>query len=243
MATYREISYFVIDQVKAISDDSTITIDHVIFLLNYYRNYLIEQKVKTEGASRLTSASSQTICLDLQQEQLIPEDDCYSTVFRSVQTVPDLVDGTSATAYPINFFFNVNISVVSKERFRFVGHNKYMKNIIYLTISDDNKVYLKSNNPQYQYLDKIKLHGIFEDSQKAGELSCTEQGTVCDILDTDFPLDGALIPTIIEAATKVLSAAAWRQQDSTNDARDDLADLVAYLSRNTKSDLAKQLAS
>lgn len=242
MTTYRELAYFIIDQIKTISDDSIITIDHIVYLLNQYRNYFIEQKIKTEGVHKLSSSSKQTICLDLEVTSLLPDNECEGSVLRSVQKVPNLVTNTTATAFPINYFMNVNMCIVSKERYRFVGYNKYMKNIIYVTIGDDNKVYLKSNNPQFQYLRNIKISGIFEDSQEAGKLACDNEGNKCDILDTEFPLDSDLIPSIIDTVTKILTTAAWRQQDSTNDSRDDLADLMTYLSKNTKSQLAKQLS-
>lgn len=133
--------------------------------------------------------------------------------------------------------------MVSKDRFKFVGHNKYMQSIIYVTLGEDNHIYCKSSNPQFQYLKQLKVSGIFNDSAKAGELSCTEEGTRCDVMDTDFPLESALIPSLIQAVVRELSAVMWRQSDTKNNANDDLADLVAYISKNTKSELAKQIAS
>jgi hypothetical protein len=41
-ATYREIVDMCLDEIKAISDDSIVTEDHVIFLANQYRLFLIE---------------------------------------------------------------------------------------------------------------------------------------------------------------------------------------------------------
>ena len=39
---YREAIYMVLDEIKSISDDSLITEDHVIFLLNKYRTFLLK---------------------------------------------------------------------------------------------------------------------------------------------------------------------------------------------------------
>ena len=62
-------------------------------------------------------------------------------------------------------------------------------------------------------------------------------------MDTDFPLEGGLIPSLVQAVVGELSAVMWRQSDNTNNSNDDLANLVAYITKNTKSELAKQITS
>ena len=42
MSTYRELVYLVLDELKLVSDDSTFTEDHVVFLLNRYRTFLLK---------------------------------------------------------------------------------------------------------------------------------------------------------------------------------------------------------
>ena len=68
--------------------------------------------------------------------------------------------------YPTDFFQGA-ITLVSRERLRYVGHNKYLKNIIYCALGPDNHLYFKSSNPQHLYLKKAKMTGIFDDVQKA----------------------------------------------------------------------------
>jgi len=41
---------------------------------------------------------------------------------------------------------------------------------------------------------------------------------------------------------KELYGAEWRQNDNQNNSNDDLADLIAYIRQNTKSELAKRLS-
>jgi hypothetical protein len=60
--------------------------------------------------------------------------------------------------------FNIMTAFVSKDRFKYVGHNKYLKNIIYTTLGPDNHIYLNGSNPQFLYLKKAKVTGIFEDA-------------------------------------------------------------------------------
>jgi len=40
--TYREIVYFILDSIKSLNGDSTITEEHVIFLADNYRLFLLE---------------------------------------------------------------------------------------------------------------------------------------------------------------------------------------------------------
>lgn len=230
MATYRELTYMVLDEIKAISDDATITEEHILFLLNQYKNYIIKQKIKEEGAKSLNQSYYQTLCLNMEYTSLIPDSGtCSEGVLKSKEAIPDIMSGTTIKAYPINYLLGTHISIVSADRFKFVGHNKYMQNIIYLTLNEDNHIYGKSNNAQFQYLKQIQIKGIFDDASKAAELSCDSKETTCDVMDQDFPLESALIPTLIGAVVKELAEVISRPQDDKNNASDDMASLLRQL--------------
>ena len=105
---------------------------------------------------------------------------------------------------------------------RYVGHNKYLKNIIYASIGPDMHIYFKSSNPQYLYLRKVNLTAVFEDSNSATELSCNQEESSCDILDRNVPLEDALIAPLIQLIIKDIYLAALRPKDIINDGSDDL---------------------
>ena len=132
---------------------------------------------------------------------------------------------------------------VSKERFKYVGYNKYLRNIIYTTLGPDNHLYFNSQNPQFKYLKKARVTGIFEDAEKAAELACDSDSKPCDIMDSEFPLEADLIPQMIELIVKELLGVNYRPKDSANNAADDLADIAAFVRRNMKSDVAKQMTT
>ena len=44
MSTYKELTYMVLDELKLSSDDAQFTEDHVMFLLNKYRTFLLKQR-------------------------------------------------------------------------------------------------------------------------------------------------------------------------------------------------------
>ena len=127
--------------------------------------------------------------------------------------------------YPTDYFQG-EITLVSRERLRYVGHNKYLKNIIYCAIGPDKHLYFKSQNPNHLYLKKVRMTGIFDDVEKASELQCSDNNeNNCDILDREFPLESALVPTIIELIVKELSSTIYQPQDEENDANDNLSEV------------------
>lgn len=142
-------------------------------------------------------------------------------------------------------YFQGEISYITRERMRYVGHNKYLSNIIYCALAPDQYLYFKSSNPQYLYLEKVRFTGIFEDPDKAAQLSCDntdEDGnTICDIMDRDFPLEESLIPPLIGMIVKELAGPSWKPKDTDNNASDDLSDLASFIARNVKSNLQKQI--
>jgi hypothetical protein len=62
-------------------------------------------------------------------------------------------------------------------------------------------------------------------------------------MDVEFPLEADLIPQMIELIVKELLGVNYRPKDSANNAADDLADIAAFVRRNMKSDVAKQMTT
>ena len=243
MATFGEIVYMVLDEIKSLGGDSSIQEEHVIFLAKHYRNMLLQQKILKEGIYSISPSNSQTICTELEVTSSIPNIDyCNESYLKSKHKIPDTMNNSNVLVFPVNFF-NTKIVYVTLERFRFVGHNKYMTNIIYCAKGPNDYLYLKSNNPQFLYLKEIKIKGVFEDSEEAAKLECEGVGeeTTCDIMDKTFPIDSDLIPQVIQLIVKELQGASIRPQDNINNANDDLADIATFIRTNTKSALAKEM--
>lgn len=124
--------------------------------------------------------------------------------------------------YPIDYYQG-DIAYVSRERMKYVGHNRFLQNIIYASLGPDQYIYMKSCNPQYLYMEQARMTGIFENPEQAEELSCDKDNEgSCDILDKEFPIEEALIPTLIELCVKELSGSVYRPKDNQNNASDDL---------------------
>ena len=148
MSTYKELIYMCLDELKLYSDDASYTEEHVIFLLGKYRTFLLKQKY-SDIKKQIPESNYQTICLDLIEVPAISGEPCEGDSYlRSKEKIPFLMKVGNPKVYPIDYYQG-EITYVSRERMRYVGYNKYLKNIIYASIGPDNYLYFKSFNPQY----------------------------------------------------------------------------------------------
>lgn len=235
MTTYKEIVYLCLDELKLISDDSHFVEEHVLFLADKYRGLLIKQHYK-DVRKEIPESNYQTICVDLEQVNAVNGSPCTGEDYmKSLQEIPNMMQVGKQKISSLDYFQG-NFAYTNNERFKYVGNNKYLKNQIYGTIAPDNHLYLKSNNPQMYYLEKVKVTGIFEDSSKAAELQCPDASgdKPCDVMDMEFPIEEALIPPMIELIVKELSGHTYQPADNENNATDDLDRLASYIARNMK---------
>ena len=235
MATFREITYMCLDLLKQISDDSYYTPDHVLFLINHYRNYVLKKQYH-DIKQEIPDSNFQTVCLNVSPDNELGDTSCSNIVLKSQESLPDIMK----LAEPRILLGDVSagyITFVSPERFPNTGYNRYLKNIIYCTLLPNGKLMLKSNNPQFIYLEKIKVSAIFEYTDYAAKLSCGSTDDNCDIMDKEFPLEEALIPIVLESVVKALTGAIFQPKDYKNNAADDLSDLNNFVRNNMKQNV------
>lgn len=239
--TVAELVYMCLDEVKANSDDSYVTEEHILFLAKKYRAQLLYQYYK-DIKKEIPQSNYQTICLNLEQTDVFGDGTpCTNgNYLRSTEEIPSTMTIGNNSVYPTDYYQG-NITYISKERMRYVGHNKYLKNIIYCSLGDDNHLYFKSNNPQHMYLECVKMSGVFEDFDEAAKLSCDGDDSNCDYLQQKFPLEEQLVPVLIQSVVKEILGVAYRGKDVLNDATDNLSDIASYLRHNLKSNLSKQI--
>lgn len=231
--TYRELVYLVLDELKLSADDAYFTEEHVVFLLGKYRGLLLKQQYK-DVKKEIPESNFQTLCLDLIQVPAITGEPCEGgTYLRSKEKIPFLMNIATPRVYAGDYYQG-EITYVSRERMRYVGYNRWLPNIIYASIGPDNYLYFKSFNPQYLYLEKARLTGIFEDPEKASEYECDKEGDSCDVLDMPFHLEEALIPQVVQLVVKELSRPEYLPEDTSNNAHDDLSGIATANERRDK---------
>ena len=228
MSTYKELVYMCLDELKLYSDDALYTEEHIMFLLGKYRTFLIKQRY-SDVKKQIPESNYQTICLDLIKVPAISGEPCEGgSYLRSKKKIPFLMKIGNPRVYPIDYYQG-EITYVSRDRMRYVGYNKYLQNIIYASLGPDNYLYFKSFNPQFLYLEKVRMTGIFEDTLAASELQCPDENgnIVCDVLDREFPIENALIPTLIQLVVEELTKAEYKPEDKENNSDDDLSEVVS----------------
>ena len=228
MSTYKELIYMCLDELKLYSDDALYTEEHIMFLLGKYRTFLIKQRY-SDVKKQIPESNYQTICLDLIEVPAISGEPCEGgSYLRSKEKIPFLMKIGNPRVYPIDYYQG-EITYVSRDRMRYVGYNKYLQNIIYASLGPDNYLYFKSFNPQFLYLEKVRMTGIFEDTLAASELQCPDENgdIVCDILDREFPIENALIPPLIQLVVEELTKAEYKPEDKENNSDDDLSEVTS----------------
>ncbi len=225
----KEIVYMCLDLAKAnSSDDSFWTENHVIFLLKKYRSFLIKkeqekQKATTDIASEF---EYQQICLDLEKVPAIDGEPCTGGYYlRTTKKIPKILEDNQPRVYPVDFYQGINISYIPRDRMRYVGTNKFLQNIIYVSLGPDLHLYLNSSNPQFLYLKKLRMSAVFEDFDDISCYLCDDDGNskACDVLDEVFPIREYLVPTLMELVVKELTTAKYQPVDEHNNASDDMS--------------------
>lgn len=221
--TYNELIYMVLDELKLSSDDSYYTPDHVIFLLVKYRSFLLKQRY-SDIKKQIPDSDYQSICLDLIEVPAISGEPCEgSSYLRSKNKVPTTMMIGNPRVYPMDFYQG-EITYISRDRMRYVGYNKFLRNIIYCSKAPDGYLYFKSWNPQFLHLEKVSFNAIFEDAKEASEMACPEEkGTICKLEDKEFPLEDALAPVLVSLVVQELAGPRDANKDENNDANDNLS--------------------
>lgn len=211
------------------SDDSTITEEFVLFLAKKYRAFLIKKEQEKEKSTTdiASEFEYQELCLDLEKVPAIDGDPCTGGYYlRTTKPIPKLLEGAQPRVYPMDFFQSINMSYVSRERMRYVGNNKFLRNIIYVALGPDFHLYLNSSNHQFFYLTKLRIEAIFEDFEEAADLACCQcNENPCDIMDAPFPIREYLVPMLIELVVKEITGGMFYRPDTKNNASDDFPEV------------------
>jgi len=230
--TWREIIYMIEDITKQISDDSNFNEEHIAFLCSKYRNTILNQQYLT-GKKTINDANYQLICLnlELQDTDICPNE----KVLVSKEEVPFIMPLGIKQVYPVNIYASKNkFSYVTINRLPYVG-NTFTKHNIYTSVGPDKHLYIKGNNENYLYLEKVQLRAIFEDIQKASilEYQCKTGCNECDYLDTRFPLEDAFVGVLMQYVINDITRGIYQLRDTTNDAFDSSDGLANMITRYT----------
>lgn len=242
--TFRQIAYAISDFSKTISDDSIITIDHILFVMSKYRNYILNSQF-ANMKKQPSDSNYQQICVELSADNCVPDFCGKENVLRSVEKVPYMMVNLGAhTVYPPAGFMYGNFQLVGNTQFKYTGNSPFLKSIVYVTIGPDDHLYLKSKNDDFMNLTKVMLSAIFEDPESAALMECNACGEPtddCELIDKRFPLDDSYLPLLMQLCVRDITGAAWKPSDSDNNASDDLSRFAQILNRYTTQAFKNQM--
>lgn len=241
MSTYREIIYLVLDEMKIQSVDSYFGEEHMMYLINLYRPVILKQRY-TDVRKDIPEANFQSIILELQDSPEIDgELDGANYYKRTKLKLPNIVnlDGKERM---INIssprdYWKGEISFVNKDRFKYVGYNKWLKNAVYASLNPDQYIYLKAPNTIINTLASIRVSSVFENPVEVNMLNVDIHGKIQDPMDIECPIELNLIPVIAQFILKDIEPAMDRNIDDENNARDDSPE---EYNKNAKAQIALQ---
>lgn len=216
MQTYGELVYLILDELKLISDDKQFEEEHIIVLINQYRNLLLKQRY-SDIRKEMPVSNLQSVNITLSVED---------TILKSNMPLPTILNlnvQNLTIISSISTFWQGEFSFIDYNQFRYTGYNRWLNSIVYVTIGPDGYLYCKSNNLSFLQLTDITVTSIFENPLEVHNLSAPINETSEDsILDIPIPIEGNLLPILKEIIIKELSGAVYRPEDEINNANDNL---------------------
>lgn len=224
MATFRELIYIVLDKLKIQSDDSYFEEEHIMFLLNKYRPLILKQRY-SDIRKEIPDANYQSINVSVSDSPEVNGSLDGSLYYKKSNVkIPTILNlnGGQRIIYLSYFkdFWSGEITYVNKDRFKYTGHNKWLLKTIYGTIGPDGYLYIKSEDSNISTLTNVKITSIFEDPTEVNKLDVDNAGKIKNPLDIECPLEGNLIPVLVDMVVETLLPSHFRGSDIENDAKD-----------------------
>ena len=165
--------------------------------------------------------------------EMLP-DGCSGMWLKSIEEIPDTLSISDAKLSTVSDMIQSTVTFIPPERMPYVGYNKWLRNILYASKSNDGHLYISGNNPQFMYLENVRMSAVFADPEKAAELSCEGGDGKCNILEMAFPLEQALVPSCIELVVQELMGSRYAPEDRKNNAKDDFAEAQVTSPRHSR---------
>lgn len=219
--TYREIVYMVLDLLKERSDDAYYTEEHVMFLADKVRALVLGRRLRASRNKSFVSSSgenTQTIELRLEPASVLPAG-CGGDWLRSTVAMPEFLYSEAPVEMFSHDMVHTMVTFIPACRMRYVGHDRWLQNIIWASKSSDDHLYLFSNNPKFIHLERINMTSIFAEPRKVAAMM--NGGKVCEPLDVEFPLQSDLVAQCIEIIVQELAGSKYVPEDKRNNAKDD----------------------
>jgi len=221
MATLKQLVYDLQESIHTYTTDSNYSLEYLAYQVIAARALLLQQKF-SQRSFIISQKLRQHFYADL---ELAEENE----FFQGVGTILRTKDPIQYPLEPFNFKSNIRItsgsytdisfSLVTPDRFPYVGNSKWIQNIIYVTIGSDWRMYFTSSNPAVKLLENVKISFVAENPEEAYPASIQYDASV-DYWDMEFHLENDMIIPITDLITKKLVQSLTIPEDKVNDSND-----------------------
>lgn len=211
--------YDIREALRQYSDDSDITDDYISFLIDDTRALLLRQKYNAPG-SIIPLGIRQRLHFDVE----LSDDNVFISldkVLRTADPIPKLVESFNF----MNHFWvdsgsynDIKFVYITPERFPFAGYNKWTRDVIYVTIGQDYRLYFKAANYKHRLIEQVRIYSIFENPKEAWEVSADYSNTETFEEDVTYPIDLDMWIQMKEIILKQLMVTLQIPQDENNNA-------------------------
>ena len=218
--TLNEIIYDIREKLKLFTDDIDIVDEYLAHLVHVKRSLLLKQRY-SKLSKTIPEETKQQVCLTFEEVPSIDGQDCMGTIVKSVQKIPTVIQLDSKPAI-LNVrshdLRNIPFSVVSIERFPYLGYNRWTANLIYIALEADSHLYVYSGNVQHKFLEFGKISAVFENPEEASELDCEETDSSCEYFDTEYNIEPHMVHDVVNMIVKELAPSIQIPDDKLNNA-------------------------
>ena len=154
MSTFRQLIYMVADLAKQVSDDDTLTNNHIAFLLKKYRSYLLKQKY-AKSTNNAPDSNYQTVCAKMEQVSSSTScayQDCLSgqnsNMLRSIDAVgePLSFGDTKISIFKCPGEYSIKLDIVGQDKSINTEQAEYINNLFDYIFTSDNTIYKGENH-------------------------------------------------------------------------------------------------
>lgn len=217
--------YDIREGIRANSDDSGISDEYIIHLINIHRNDYLS-KALNNFQRPINNTVTQTLCVPLKEVSSTDciEGDC-KTLLRSTKQLPSMIDlhiGSAITEIgPLDRTLP-RFKFTTKQRSRFSKNSNIKRISAY--IGDDNYLYVIGVKPEHKLLNCISVTAVFENPLDLMEFSnccdCEEPIACFDEENYDYPAPAHFIKGIRDEILNKLGVRFNIPEDKTNDANE-----------------------
>lgn len=227
MATLREIIYSIKEVLNAYSDDSTLSNEHLAFLIRNKRATYLEL-LAANPRKQMPKEAYQRITF-----KLSPDKDCEDgmVILKSLLSMPAVLnnpqDIEGIQSVKLDSVMAKWINIVPGERLPFLAAGRFIGKQIYVSVTPEDKIILFSQHGGHVFIDEIKVNLLAEDPEAVDAM--IDPNSTMDFYDKNYPIPESLIkPIVDETANELLTKFRLGQDSQNNGADDTLNQKIPY---------------